>query len=127
MRGGEAETRAAAGVLAGEVDRADAEVLHQVVHVLGGDGGVVAAIGGAGVAEAAKVHGENPVRPRQQRDQLAEGPPRLRPPVGEQNRRATSASGHVVEPGSVDVGQVVGGAGDGRADWRDSGHDRLLR
>jgi hypothetical protein len=127
VRGGEAEPRAAADVLAGEVDRAGAEVPHQVVHVLGGGGVVVAAVGGAGVTEPAQVHGEDPVRLRQQRDQLAEGPPGLRPPVGEQDRGAAGAGAHVVEPGSVDVGQVVGDAWDGRAGWRDGGHERLLQ
>ena len=88
VRAGEPEDGGAADVLAGEVHGADAEVLDELVQVFGRGGAVVVGVCGAGVAEAAQVDGEDPVAGGQQRDELVEGPPALREPVDEQDRRA---------------------------------------
>ena len=61
---GQPEDRRPADVLPGEVDRAEAEVRDQLVQVLGRGLAVVVARRGVRVAEAAQVHGEDPVAAR---------------------------------------------------------------
>jgi hypothetical protein len=84
--GGQPEDGRAADVLAGEVDRTEAEPLDQLVQVFGRGRAVVRAGSGVRVAEAAQVDGDDAVAGREQGHQLVEGPPGLGEAVDQQDR-----------------------------------------
>lgn len=84
----EAEACAATDVLAKDVNGARADVLDEMVQVLGCDHLAVLGVGVAGVAEPAEVEGEDPVSPREQRNQFAPTKsPASRAPAGSESRR----------------------------------------
>jgi hypothetical protein len=71
------------------VDRADIELFDEKVQVFGRGRAVVLARCVVGVAKATEVDGVDAVVSREQRDELAEGPPGLGEPVDQQDRRST--------------------------------------
>ena len=92
--------------------RPDGQVLDQRVKILGGDGARVVLLGDVRVAEAAEVHGVDAVMGGEKRDELAEGPPRLRESVNQEHGSALVSGGDVVQSRAVHRCGLVPNAGD---------------
>ena len=79
----------------------------QKVQVLGRGLAVVGAWSVVRVTEPAQIHCIDTVAGGEQRDELAEGPPRLGEPMDQQNWSSFSARRHVVQLSPVDLGVMV--------------------
>src|SRR6516162_6047061 len=88
-------------------------MLDQRVKVLGGDRTGVVLVSDVGVTKTAKVDSVDTVPGGEQRNELAEGPPRLRESVDQEHRDDLVSCGDVVQLRAVYCRNFVPGTGDG--------------